>query len=81
MNSAVGSFGNRRSRNSPHIPMTIATFFNLAGPDVLIILFIALFLFGGKNLPAIARSVGDAIREFTKAKSEVTDPSLRQPPE
>jgi len=62
-------------------PMTIATLFNLAGPDVLIILFIALFLFGGKNLPGIARSVGDAIREFTKAKSEVTDPSLRQPPE
>lgn len=61
--------------------MTIASLFNLAGPDVLIILFIALFLFGGKNLPGLARSVGDAIREFTKAKSEVTDPSLRQPPE
>jgi sec-independent protein translocase protein TatA len=61
--------------------MTIASLFNLAGPDVLIILFIALFLFGGKNLPAIARSVGDAIREFTKAKDQATEPTLRQPPE
>ena len=61
--------------------MTIATLFNLAGPDVLIILFIAFFLFGGKNLPGLARSIGDSIREFTKAKNEVTNPSLRQPPE
>lgn len=36
----------------------------------MIILFIALFLFGGKNLPGLARGLGDAVREFTKAKDE-----------
>ena len=61
--------------------MIIASLFNFAGPDLIIILFVALFLFGGKNLPGLARSIGESIREFTKAKSEVTDPTLRQPPE
>jgi sec-independent protein translocase protein TatA len=50
--------------------MNIATLFNLAGPDLLIILVIAVILTGGKNLPGIARSMGEAIREFTKAKGE-----------
>lgn len=36
----------------------------------MIILFIALLLFGGKNLPGLARSVGEAVREFTKSKDE-----------
>jgi sec-independent protein translocase protein TatA len=50
--------------------MTLATLFNLAGPDLLIILVIAVLFTGGKNLPGIARSVGEAIREFTKAKDQ-----------
>jgi sec-independent protein translocase protein TatA len=50
--------------------MNIASLFNLAGPDLIIVLFVVLLLFGGKNLPGLARSMGQAIREFTKAKDE-----------
>jgi sec-independent protein translocase protein TatA len=58
------------TESAPKLPMTIATLFNLAGPDLLIILVIAVLFTGGKNLPGIARSVGEAIREFTKAKDQ-----------
>ncbi|HEY3898666.1 MAG TPA: twin-arginine translocase TatA/TatE family subunit [Chthoniobacter sp.] len=50
--------------------MTLATLFNLGGPDLLIILVIALFIFGGKKLPELARGLGEAMREFTKSKDQ-----------
>lgn len=37
--------------------------------ELLIILCIALLLFGGKRLPEIAKSLGQGIREFKKAAS------------
>ncbi|MEP6671740.1 MAG: twin-arginine translocase TatA/TatE family subunit [Chthoniobacter sp.] len=52
--------------------MIIATFFNLAGPDLIIILVIVMLLFGAKKLPELAGSMGKAIREFSKAKDEAT---------
>jgi sec-independent protein translocase protein TatA len=62
--------------------MNIASLFNLAGPDLIIILLIVLLLFGAKKLPELARGMGQAVREFTKAKDEfereVTRPS--EPP-
>ena len=48
----------------------IASLFNLAGPDMLIILLIVLLLFGAKKLPELARGMGQAVREFNKAKDE-----------
>jgi len=50
--------------------MIIATFFNLAGPDLIIILFIVMLLFGAQKLPELAGAMGKAVREFTKAKNE-----------
>ncbi len=50
--------------------MNIASLFNLAGPDLIIILFIVLILFGAKKLPELARGMGQAVREFSKAKDE-----------
>ena len=35
-------------------------------PEVLVILVIALLVFGGKRLPEVARGLGEAIREFQK---------------
>ena len=43
----------------------------LAGPDVLVILVIALFLFGPKKLPEIGQAIGKAMREFRKASEEM----------
>jgi len=51
----------------------LASFMNLGGPDLLVILLIILVLFGAKKLPELARGLGQAIKEFQKAKDEFTD--------
>lgn len=51
----------------------IASFMNLAGPDLIVILLIILVLFGAKKLPELARGMGQAVREFQKAKDEFSD--------
>jgi len=48
----------------------LASLFNLGGPDLLVILLIALLLFGAKKLPELARGMGLAMKEFHKAKDE-----------
>ena len=39
-------------------------------PEILIILFIVLLLFGAKKLPELARGLGQSMNEFRKAKDE-----------
>ncbi len=51
----------------------LASFMNLGGPDLIIILLIILVLFGAKKLPELARGLGQAIKEFQKAKDEFND--------
>ena len=51
----------------------LASLTNLAGPDLLIILLIVLVLFGAKKLPELAKGMGQAVKEFQKAKDEFTD--------
>jgi sec-independent protein translocase protein TatA len=51
----------------------VASLTNLAGPDLIIILLIILVLFGAKKLPELARGMGQAVREFQKAKDEFSD--------
>ena len=51
----------------------MASFMNLAGPDLIVILLIILVLFGAKKLPELARGMGSAIKEFQKAKDEFGD--------
>ncbi|HXM47319.1 MAG TPA: twin-arginine translocase TatA/TatE family subunit, partial [Pyrinomonadaceae bacterium] len=43
----------------------------LAGPDLLIILSIVLILFGAKKLPDLARSMGQSMNEFRKAREDI----------
>jgi sec-independent protein translocase protein TatA len=45
----------------------------LSGGDLFVILLIILVLFGAKKLPELARGMGQAIREFQKAKDEFSD--------
>ena len=52
---------------------TIAGLLNFAGPDMIIILLIVLLLFGAKKLPELARGMGQAVKEFQKAKDEFND--------
>ncbi len=51
----------------------LASFMNLAGPDLIVILLIVLVLFGAKKLPELARGMGQAVKEFQKAKDEFND--------
>src|ERR1700687_1293551 len=51
----------------------LASIMNLAGPDLIIILLIILVLFGAKKLPELARGMGQAVKEFQKAKDEFGD--------
>jgi sec-independent protein translocase protein TatA len=51
----------------------LASFMNLAGPDLIVILLIILVLFGAKKLPELARGMGQAVKEFQKAKDEFSN--------
>lgn len=51
---------------------------NLMGPQGLLILFVLLLLFGAKKLPDLAKGLGQAIREFSKAKNDITDEIMRE---
>jgi sec-independent protein translocase protein TatA len=42
----------------------------LQTPELIVIMFIILLLFGGKKLPELARSMGSAVQEYTKATKE-----------
>ena len=43
---------------------------NLGAPELLIILVIVLLIFGGSQLPKLARSLGQASKEFKKGTEE-----------
>ncbi len=56
------------------LPMNfVASLMNLGGPDLIVILLIVLVLFGAKKLPELARGMGQAVKEFQKAKDEFGD--------
>jgi len=41
------------------------------GPELLVILLIAVLLFGANKIPKLARSTGEAMGEFQKGREEV----------
>jgi sec-independent protein translocase protein TatA len=45
---------------------------NLGAPELLILLVVVLLLFGATRLPKLARSMGEASREFKKGVAEGT---------
>jgi sec-independent protein translocase protein TatA len=48
----------------------LAGIFGLGGPELMIILVIILLLFGGAKLPALAKGLGQSVREFKKASKD-----------
>lgn len=44
--------------------------FGLGGPELIIILVILLLLFGGAKLPALAKGLGQSIKEFKNAAKD-----------
>ena len=53
----------------------------LAGQDLMILLAIAFFIFGGKKLPEIGSGLGKAMRGFKDAVNGVEREPLDAPPE
>lgn len=41
------------------------------GPELLLIAFVVLLLFGGKKLPELMKGLGKGIREFNNAKANI----------
>ena len=48
-------------------------FGTIGWPEIIIILVIALLLFGAKRLPEVGSSLGKAIREFKKSFREISE--------
>ena len=45
----------------------------IGGPELMMIMFIILLLFGANRLPELAKGLGKSVREFKKAASGVED--------
>lgn len=50
-------------------PISMAIFGGLGVPELIVIFFIVLILFGANKLPKIAKDIGSGIREFKKSVS------------
>ena len=46
---------------------------SLGAMEITIILVVVLLLFGGKKLPELAKGLGKGIKEFKKAKNDVSE--------
>jgi sec-independent protein translocase protein TatA len=64
-----------------HLPVSFIE--GIGGPELLMIMFIVLLLFGANRLPDLARGLGRAVREFKKATSSVEQEvrrAMEEPP-
>lgn len=59
--------------------------FDIGMPELLVIFVIILVLFGGKKLPEVGKSLGEAIKNFKKSMNELdtttTDQAKKSLPE
>ena len=58
---------------------SLALLGNAFGPDGIIIFLVILVFFGAKRLPELARGLGQAIKEFSRAKDDIQN-ELSRPP-
>jgi sec-independent protein translocase protein TatA len=54
--------------------------FGLGGAEMGILVIIILLVFGPSQIPKMARSIGEAMREFRKAQREISDEIQRDEP-
>ena len=51
---------------------------NIGAPEIILLLLLALLLFGAKRLPEIGRSLGSGMREFKDSVSGESKPEATQ---
>ena len=51
---------------------------NIGAPEIILLLLVALLLFGAKRLPEIGRSLGSGMREFKDSVSGHSKPEATQ---
>lgn len=54
-------------------PFSFAFIEGIGGPELLMIMFVVLLLFGGQKLPELAKGLGKSLREFKKAAGGVEE--------
>ncbi|MEG1538452.1 MAG: twin-arginine translocase TatA/TatE family subunit [Muribaculaceae bacterium] len=52
---------------------TLLLFGSLGTPEVIIIVFVILLLFGGKKIPELMRGIGKGVRSFKSGMNEIQD--------
>ena len=52
----------------------------IGAPELIIVLLIVLLIFGGAKLPKLAKSMGQASKEFKKGLAEGADDDEDEPP-
>ena len=58
-------------------------FLNMGGMEWVVIIFAILLLFGGRKIPELMKGLGSGIREFNKAKNDVSEQlkeGMKEPP-
>jgi TatA/E family protein of Tat protein translocase len=55
------------------MPLSPAFIEGIGGPELMMIMFIILLLFGANKLPELAKGLGKSVREFKKAASGVEE--------
>jgi len=50
---------------------TMFLMFNALGPEMILVFFVILLLFGGKKIPELMRGLGKGVREFNDARASV----------
>jgi sec-independent protein translocase protein TatA len=51
--------------------MNTLLLFNFLGPEMIVIFFAILLLFGGRKIPELMRGIGKGIREFNNARNSL----------
>jgi sec-independent protein translocase protein TatA len=52
------------------LALPVAGLLGLGTPEIVLVFFVVLLLFGGSKLPGLARGLGQSIREFKKASAD-----------
>jgi len=55
-----------------------AGFGGLSGTELLVVLGVAVLLFGGKKIPEVAKGLGEGIRNFKQAMKDEEQPPSRK---